>query len=108
MSFKIEKNTPKPELINDAKKKYMALKKLDLQTAELIKDEWHHAIISYFNLKPKYNGQFADILLSRTDIENIKRYYGVKPPVNYFSEEKKEYPINKKTPNLIEILDFYS
>jgi hypothetical protein len=82
------------------KKKYMPLKKLDLNTAELIKDEWHHAIISYFDLKPKYNGHFSDIKLNNKDIENIKKCYGIVPPLNYLIEKQNLSPLK--------VLDFYS
>ena len=105
----IEESTNKTEFVNEPKKKFMPLRKLDLNTAELIKDEWHQAIITYFNLKPKYKGQFSDFPLNATDIENIKRYYGVLPTESYhyfmnqYKKDKKD-----KIDNTLDLLDFYS
>jgi len=116
MSLQIEINTStsKPELILEPKRKYMPLRKLDLQTAGLIKDEWHHAIITYFNLKPKFLGQFYDFPLNSTDIQNIKKYYGISPPssIRICSEEKPKFSqkkeLQKNIPTSLDILDFYS
>jgi hypothetical protein len=118
MSLQIEINNSntKPELILEPKRKYMPLRKLDLQMAELIKDEWHHAIITYFNLKPKFLGQFADFPLNSTDIQNIKKYYGISPPQTnnqieehlYISEKKIKETQKHITTTSLDILDFYS
>ena len=96
----------KPELVIEPKKKFMPLKKLDLNTGQFIRDEWHHAIITYFNLKPLFKDQYADLSLKMEDIQNIKKYYGISPPPEYYIQleikrkERLYYSFKK--------LDFYS
>ena len=101
----------KPELINEAKKKCMPLKKLDLNTAQFIKNEWHHAIITYFNLKPIFKDQFAELPLKSEDIQNIKKYYGISPSKEYLEMERREQERQekeRKSSNPLKKLDFYS
>ena len=100
----------KPEIINEPKKKFMSLKNLDLNTAQFIKDEWHHAIITYFNLKPLFKDQFSELILKREDIENIKKYYGISPSEEYLEMEKQEQERKekeRKSFNPLKKLDFY-
>ncbi len=104
MSLTIENQ--KPNMINDAKKKFMPLKKLDLNTAQYIKNEWHHAVITYFNLKPIFKDQFVELSLKSEDIKNIKKYYGISPPQEYLEMEKQKQ--ERILSNTLRKLDFYS
>lgn len=82
----------KPEFISEPKRIYLPLKKMTLYEAQYIKDQWHHAIISYLELDVKYYHQYADLELKDEIIKDIIQFYGIYPPASY--------PYHKKYKNM--------
>lgn len=80
--------------INNCKKIFRRLIPITLEEAQFIKNKWHHACLSAFNLLPTKENYHKNFDLDYCDICNIVREYGVYPPKSHWYWKTKSDYIN--------------
>ena len=64
----------------ESKKSGVNLIKLTAKEKKYVISEWHHAKLSYFELHPTEDERYEDMDLTKEEIEEIIKRYGVQPP----------------------------
>jgi hypothetical protein len=82
-------------IINERKKIYHPLIPISLDEAQYIKNKWHHACLSAYNLLPNEENYKKKFDLDFSEICNIIYHYGVYPPKNHWYWNEKEKYLNK-------------
>lgn len=65
-------------------KKLLPLIKLSKKEMSYVEDNWHHAILTYFNLYPTYDNRYNDMDLSSKEIQDIINKYGIQPDADHW------------------------
>jgi hypothetical protein len=68
------------EAKKEAKAKKENLIKLTAKEKKYVISEWHHANLSYIELHPTEDNRYEDVDLTKEEIEEIIKRYGIEPP----------------------------
>jgi hypothetical protein len=47
---------------------------------EYVENDWHHAVLSHYKLRPTYDNRHNDMDLEDEEIDLIVKTYGIEPP----------------------------
>jgi hypothetical protein len=87
---KVIKTNNKAAKVVASTEKYLPLIKLGKKQLMYVESEWHHAVLSSFNVKPSEDNLWNDMELEFDEIQKIISKYGKYPPSYYsYWEELK-------------------
>ena len=72
--------TRKKKPTQPKKSKFAKLMKLTKKQLEYVENDWHHAVLSHYKLKPTYDNRYNDMDLDDDEIDIIVETYGIEPP----------------------------
>ena len=77
-------STSEKYFVNNCKKIYRALIPISLEEAQFIKNKWHHACLTAFNLLPTEENYNKNFNLDYSEICNIIQEFNIYPPKNHW------------------------